>query len=156
MVNVKKIGAIATGALFVGATFGMASAAVTVPSGIASKLASGGVAQADLVVGADAPGKTADTEAAKEIQDAVKANLAATVGGDISIEFGSHDLHDNADTEDNFNATTFNANSDNTLLNLTEDSGGNTMNTQLRYDGNSDGDLKDSPEDYTIFNYVYV
>jgi hypothetical protein len=150
MVNVKKIGAIATGALFIGATFGMASAAVTVPSGIASKLASGGVAKADLVVGADAPGKTADTEAAKEIQDAVKANLVGTVGGDISLTFGSQRMHDGADGNDNFNATTLSSTNESRLLHVW-----NTI-PSLRYDGNSDGDLKDSPEDYTIYEDIYL
>jgi hypothetical protein len=149
MVNVRKIGAIATGALFIGATFGMASA-VTVPSAFSgSMLASGGVAKAQLVVGADAPGKTADTESAKEIQDAVKAKLAATVGGDIAIEFGSQDLHDNANDNDEYDQVTLTTADDATIISLTTDN-------DLRYDGNADGDLKDSPEDYTLYTDIYV
>jgi len=52
MVNLKKIGAVATGALFVGATIGMASAA-TVPSVFEKSMLadSSGAATAQLVVG---------------------------------------------------------------------------------------------------------
>ena len=151
MVNVKKIGAIATGALFIGATFGMASAAVTVPSGIASKLASGGVAKADLVVGADAPGVTADTESAKEIQDAVKAKLASTVGGDISIEFGANELHDASSATPPTNGYT-----QDTLANQYNDASVNDINgTTLKYDQNADGDLKDT-DDYDLYNRVVI
>ncbi|MHC4397468.1 MAG: S-layer protein, partial [Planctomycetota bacterium] len=150
MVNMKKIGAIATGALFIGATFGMASAAVTVPSGIASKLASGGVAKADLVVGADAPGATADTESAKEIQDAVKAKLAATVGGDISIEFGANELHDASSLTNYVNKSTLSSlfPTDAKVYSIPGSEATNMNNESnatlnLRFDQNADGDLKD-------------
>jgi hypothetical protein len=151
MVNVKKIGAIATGALFIGATFGMASA-VTVPTAFKSSyLASGGVAQAELVVGADAPGITADTESAKEIQDAVKLKLAATVGGDISITFGAQELNDDkpegVDHDPGYLTTTYG--DGDTVYPI-----GNT-NLTLKFDGNADNDLKDSG-DYVLYNAIAI
>lgn len=151
MVNVRKIGAIATGALFIGATFGMASA-VTVPSGFQSSLlADNGVAKAQLVVGGSgADGKVADTESAKVIQDAVKARLAGTVGGDINIEFGSNELHDDSPAGDDYTQSTF------TAAGYT-DANVEALNSSavLRFDGNSDGDLKDS-DDYDLYNHIVM
>ncbi len=152
MVNVRKIGAIATSALFIGATFGMASAAFQGATFNTDMLAKGGVAKAQLVVGADAPGLTADTQSAEEIKEAVKANLASTVGGDISIEFGANDLHDGSGmnhNSDTFSATYGDAETVYPLNNWTN----GTMT--LRFDDNGDTDLKDTG-DYDLYNAIAI
>jgi len=146
MVNLRKVGAIATGALFVGATLGMA-AAVTVPSDFkASMLADQGVAKAQLVVGANAPGKTADEASAKIIADAAKAKLTYTVaGGDIAVKYGSKKWDDGTTgawlngTGTNLGADVKSTNSsvDGKIINASKGSYG-----YLRIDKNADGDSR--------------
>jgi hypothetical protein len=134
MVNLKKISAIATGALFIGSTIGMA-AAVDVPSGVSDMLAKNGVAKAQLVVGANAPGQAADEASAKIIQDAVIAKLGTTVGGDITITYGSDDIDDDgvADTlVDSNNANVDEIDTDAETGNFVK------SNTNLNVDGNGE------------------
>ncbi len=167
MVNVRKISAIAAGALFVGATLGMA-AAVTVPSDFSKDmLAKNGEEQAQLVVGANAPGKDADTESANVIKDAVADKLAVTgAGGDVEIEYPVDDLDDDdttAGNDDGFtgvytgnaNAPSANVNADEFKMNSTVDTAFIKINCSLKYDANGDGDVKDS-DDYVLYNGVYV
>jgi hypothetical protein len=165
MVNLRKVGAIATGALFVGATLGMA-AAVTVPSDFtASMLADNGVAKAQLVVGKDAPGKTADEASAKIIADAAKTKLTYTVpGGDIKITYGVNKWDDSS-TASNWIATegqvgislgtdpktTNSTEVDGKIINVSKGSYGFLM-----IDKNGDGDFKDSTQDYNIYSGLYV
>lgn len=168
MVSIKKISAIATGALFVGATVGLA-AAVSVPSDLsADMLADNGVAKAQLVVGKDAPGKDADTASAEIIKEAVAEKLAVSgAGGDIQIEYSVDDLNDDSTDDKEFDAS-FNSSglqsdfADSTKIQLTSGNIGDgryvNFTTPLLYDGNGDGDLKDSStgDDYAIYNGVYV
>jgi hypothetical protein len=79
----------------------------------------------------------------------VLTTVGGDVGGDINIEFRSDDLHDNANSDDEYAQITLNSTFNGTILNL------NSSN-DLRYDGNSDGDLKDSWEDYTLYDGVYI
>jgi hypothetical protein len=159
MVSLKKIGAIATGALFIGATVGMASA-VTVPSDFkASMLADNGVAKAQLVVGKDAPGKDADTASAEIIAEAVKSKLAYTVpGGDIKISYGKDNLDDKGgdDYFDN-GTTTLNkiklSGYDGKFLKFKDDSTGSQ--TGLMFDADGNGKLSDDA-DYVLYNELYV
>ncbi|WP_456473728.1 S-layer protein [Candidatus Pyrohabitans sp.] len=140
MVSLKKIGAIATGALFIGATVGMA-AAVTVPSDFkASMLADNGVAKAQLVVGKDAPGKAADTASAEIIAEAAKTKLAVTgVGGEININWLSKNLDSDIDTTD---TTDF-------------DVSGDGKNDTIRLYFDSDGDGKpEKKDDYLLYNAI--
>jgi hypothetical protein len=151
MVNVRKIGAIATGALFIGATIGMATA-VTVPDTFkSSMLASAGVAKAQLVVGANAPGKTADTASAEVIQSAVKEKLGGAVGGDIQITYSVDDLDDGVNAlDDDFSQVV--------LTNWAGDGDVMPLNVSLIFDANADGDLKDvsAGDDYNLYNVIYV
>ncbi len=95
MVNLKKIGAIATGALFVGATLGTA-AAVDFNSNM---LVEAGAAKAKLVVGANAPGLAADTASAEVINDAVEAKFTTTTGGaNIQFQYDEEDIDDTDST----------------------------------------------------------
>jgi hypothetical protein len=139
MVSLKKIGAIATGALFIGATVGMASA-ITVPSDFkASMLADNGVAKAQLVVGKDAPGKDADTASAEIIKDAVAEKLkVAGAGGDIKIEWQSSDLDSDTTTPD---AADHNVDTD----------GSNS--TMLYFDADGDG-KPEKDDDYLLYNAI--
>ncbi|MDI6654781.1 MAG: S-layer protein [Candidatus Hydrothermarchaeota archaeon] len=163
MVNLRKIGAIATGALFVGATFGMA-AAITVPTTFSkTMLADAGVAKAQLIVGANAPGKAADTASATVIKDATAAKLAVAVGGKVKVGYGTYKW-DDSDTNLNWivNTTgiietveasklkTTNATVDGKILNVSKGTYG-----YLRIDGNADGDFKDTA-DYNIYSGVYI
>jgi hypothetical protein len=164
MVNVRKIGAIVTGALFVGATIGMA-AAVTVPTTFkSSMLASAGQAKAQLVVGANAPGKVADTDSAQKIQTAVKEKLGGAVGGDIQITYGDEDLNQDGTKPDTF--VNFANKAGSSGLDLIDNgdeikvSSGTEgdiawLNGALEFDANADGDLKDT-DDYTLYNFIYV
>jgi len=144
VVSLKKIGVIATGALFVGATVGMAGA-VTVPSDFkASMLADNGVAKAQLVVGKDAPGKDADTESAEIIQDAVKTKLAVSgVGGDITIKWQSKDLDGDGDQDDDAD---INVPSNKMHYDF--------KNTSLFYDADGDGRPDVDSDDYLLYNGV--
>ncbi len=179
MVNLRKVGAIATGALFVGSTLGMATA-VNVPSDfMASMLADSGEAKAQLVVGKDAPGKTADEASAKIIQDKAETALADTVaGGDIELEY-SHYRWDDTGSGTRANLTwqlgqtcphTPDAGSGcfagtkwrvigKTYTTSTQT--GNITNVNkgsngyLRIDSNADGDFKDAG-DYNIYSGLYV
>ncbi len=143
MVSLKKIGAIATGALFVGATVGMAGA-VTVPADFkASMLADKGVAKAQLVVGKNAPGKVEDTASAEVIQEAVKTKLAVTgVGGDIKIEWQTEELDGNPETDDDAD------------IPISKGDKGTYYfkNTSLLFD--SDGDGKPSDDDYKLYDGI--
>ncbi len=148
MVNLKKIGAVATGALFVGATIGMASAA-TVPSVFEKSMLadSSGAATAQLVVGKDAPGKAEDKASAEIIQGAVADALGVSgTGGQIKIEYGDENL-DQKGAKDDF-----------ALTSLSAIGSGNTVTINgsgLLFDANGDGDVKDSG-DYTLYDAVYV
>jgi hypothetical protein len=98
MVNLKKIGAIATGALFIGATFGTAAAQFQ----SSMLVSSGGVVKAKMVTGTanpDASGLAADAASAGIINDAVGARFTVT-GGGANVEFG----YDEQDLDD-FDAT---------------------------------------------------
>ncbi len=118
MVNLKKIGVIATSALFLGATLGMASAA----SFSSSMLVSNGVAKAKVVTGTanpDATGLTADEASAKVITDAVAAKYTTTAGGaGITFVYEGQDIDDSSSTSgggtsasgDDFLKTTFTGN----------------------------------------------
>jgi hypothetical protein len=143
MVSLKKIGAIATGALFIGATVGLASA-VSVPSDFSpDMLAKNGEAKAQLVVGKDAPGKDADTASAEVIKDAVAEKLKVSgVDGDIKIEWASSDLNSDG-----------NSTNDNADVSVSDYTAGNASVT-LWFDADGDG----SPEyddDYKLYNIVY-
>jgi hypothetical protein len=176
MVNLRKVGAVATGALFVGATLGMA-AAVTVPADFkASMLADKGVAKAQLVVGKNAPGRVEDTASAEIIQEAVKTKLAYTVpGGDIEITYGHYRWDDTSSTtranltwQSSTTCITAGGNCPvggkwlvlgKTFKTTTED--GNITNVNkgsygyLRIDKNGDGDFKDTA-DYNIYSGLYI
>ena len=177
MVNVRKISAIAAGALFVGATLGMA-AAVTVPSDFSKDmLAKNGEEQAQLVVGANAPGKDADTESANVIKDAVADKLAVTgAGGDIEITYGDQDLddHDGDDywtNETSVGAFTVGVTNSSNFPNLNTDKlklkeyetaadvdyvfVNGSRGKGLIFDANGDGDLKDS-DDYALYDGVWI
>ena len=161
MVNVRKISAIAAGALFVGATLGMA-AAVTVPSDFSKDmLAKNGEEQAQLVVGANAPGKDADTESANVIKDAVADKLAVTgAGGDIEITYGDQDLDDNSGNNPDLWKYTNNTVFGGQQLDLSDyenkiDPDFVLVETGLLFDANGDGDLKDS-DDYTLYDGVWI
>ncbi|HDH27520.1 MAG TPA: hypothetical protein ENH13_00140, partial [Euryarchaeota archaeon] len=99
MVNLKKISAIATGALFVGATLGTASAAFS-----GSMLASGGVAKAKLVVSTqnpDASGNAADKAAASTVNNAVSAAnpcAGSSGGANCQYEYESQNFYGNENT----------------------------------------------------------
>ncbi len=161
MVSLKKIGAIATGALFVGATVGMAGA-VTVPADFkASMLADKGVAKAQLVVGKNAPGKVEDTASAEVIQEAVKTKLAYTApGGDIKISYGKDNL-DDKDGNDEFahaNGTRIGnkiklSGYDGKILKF-NDTTSNSL-TGLMFDADGNGKLSDDA-DYVLYNGLYV
>ncbi len=172
MVNVRKISAIAAGALFVGATIGFA-AAVTVPSDFSKDmLAKNGEEQAQLVVGANAPGKDADTASANVIKDAVADKLAvAGAGGDIQIAYGMQDIYDDWSEKPLYsNHSNFTGiykkngpwlrKSYDKVPGIDYDDGyllliGNKSDDGLRFDANGDGDVKDS-DDYVIYNAIYV
>ena len=99
MVSLKKVGAIAASALMIGATFGTAAAATF----SSSMLASSGVAKAQLVVGANAPGKTADTASAQVVVDTTKSELAiAGAGGDIEVKYFIDNLDSVTTTGDDY------------------------------------------------------
>ena len=162
MVSLKKIGAIATGALFIGATVGMA-AAVTVPSDFkASMLADKGVAKAQLVVGKNAPGKVEDTASAEIIKEAVKTKLTYTTpGGDILFEYGKDNLDDKDGDDDFANATTGARIANEVKLSgydgkylLFNDTTSSAL-TGLKYDADGNGKLSDD-DDYVLYNKVYV
>jgi len=161
MVSLKKIGAIATGALFVGATVGMAGA-VSVPADFkASMLADKGVAKAQLVVGKDAPGKVADTASAEVIAEAVKSKLKYTApGGDIKISYGKDNLDDKdgADYFAHSNGTTIGnkiklSGYDGKFLKFNDSSSGSL--TGLMFDADGNGKLSDDA-DYVLYNELYV
>ena len=162
MVSLKKIGAIATGALFVGATVGMASA-VSVPSDFkASMLAENGVAKAQLVVGKDAPGKDADTASAEVIKDAVAEKLAVSgVGGDIAISYGKDDLDDTGGDDSFAYANNGTVIGDEVSLSPYDgkylkfnDTSTHEL-TGLKFDADGNGKLSDD-DDYVLYNMVYV
>jgi hypothetical protein len=107
MVNLKKISAIATGALFVGATLGTASAAFT-----GSMLVSGDAAAAKLVTSTqnpDATGNAADAAAANTVNDAVsdKYSCAGSSGGaTCQYEYDDENFYGNeTTTEDDVTKT---------------------------------------------------
>ncbi len=164
MVNLKKVGAIASGALFVGSTLGMA-AAVNVPSDFSSSmLAEDGVAKAQLVVGSDAPGKTADEASAQIIADAANSELTSTsAGDDIDLAYSSALWDDSASTiyTNNSNWTVAGAtpNTDPVISGAPYD--GAVMDVSkmksgyIRIDGNGDGDVTDT-SDYDIYSSAYV
>ncbi len=167
MVSLKKVGAIAAGALFVGATVGVAAtAAVSVPSDMsADMLAKNGEPMAQLVVGKNAPGKDADTASAEVIKEAVASKLKVSgAGGDIVIEYSRQDLDDDG-TPDNEFGNTYNktglkaARAATTDIQLTSTNVGDgvyiSLTKNLKYDANGDGDLKDD-DDYELYNGVYV
>ncbi len=86
MVNLKKIGAIATGALFVGATFGTVSAAFS-----GDMLVKNNAAVAKLVTSTqnpDATGNAADKAAANTVKNAVSNKYScAGSSGSANCEF---------------------------------------------------------------------
>jgi len=173
MVSLKKVGAIAASALFVGATFGAATAATF----SSSMLAKSGEAKAQIVVGANAPGKTADTASGQIIVDTTKSELAvAGAGGDLSIKYYVEDLDDDAAKNygDNNFSVGFNPAKDMFTccektddyvgyfgVDLTGEVTGNTSDLLmgirggLKYDENGDGDLQDA-NDYLLYNGIYV
>lgn len=136
---VRKIGAVAASALMVGATFGVAAAVNFSPS----MLADNGQAKAQLVVGANAPGRTADTASATTIRNQVRSELSVEgVGGDLSVQYFIDDLSTN-DTGIEFSKSDLDSD---TLY---------AIGTDLKYDENGDGDVEDS-NDYVIYNRMYV
>jgi hypothetical protein len=100
MVNLKKISAIATGALFVGATFGTASAAFT-----GDMLVKNDAAAAKLVVSTqnpDASGNAADKAAAGTVNDAVgvaNACAGSSGGATCQYEYDSQNFYGNETTD---------------------------------------------------------
>ena len=103
MVSIRKIGAVVGGALFLGATLGMATGAmktVTAPSGKSVEIntdwiAKAGEPQAQLVVGKNAPCYDCDKASAEVIKSAVEDKLKVTgAGGDIEITYGTKNLDD--------------------------------------------------------------
>ncbi len=96
MVNMKKIGAIATGALFLGSTFGMAAAVTFSPT----MLVKDNAAAAKLVTSSqnpDASGNAADAASASKVNDAVKAKYQATSGGaSVQFKYDSQDIDDSS------------------------------------------------------------
>ncbi|MEE8402830.1 MAG: NosD domain-containing protein [Candidatus Hydrothermarchaeaceae archaeon] len=71
--------------------------------------------------------------------------------GDISITFHDKELHDDSVAADDYTKSTF-ANAG------YSDASVNPLNTSavLRFDGNADGDLKDSFMDYDLYNYIVM
>jgi|GEM_PF-6951104 len=92
MVNLRRIGAIATGALFIGATLGSAAAVTFSPSMVVKE----GAAVAKLVVGTknpDASGLAADDASAASINSAVSAKYTApATGANIQFKYDSQDI----------------------------------------------------------------
>jgi len=109
--NVKKLAAVATGALFVGATLGMASVFASGLSSLPGPFVSNGHVNAVFVVGANAA--PTDVLGAIDVSAALTAAAAAThsstVSGQISI--GTLALKSKASTSDllSANATAFKA-----------------------------------------------
>ena len=178
MVSIRKIGAVVGGALFLGATLGMATGAmktVTAPSGKSVEIntdwiAKGGEPQAQLVVGANAPCYDCDKASAEVIKSAVEEKLKVTgAGGDIEISYGKEDLDDDdtvGDTADNitghvlkngtviYDVDTYGnyqltSNDEGKFLLLGNYTGG------IFFDANGDGDVKDT-EDYVLYNAIRV
>ncbi|GBE54389.1 hypothetical protein BMS3Bbin15_00542 [archaeon BMS3Bbin15] len=161
MVSIKKIGAIVTGALFVGATVGMA-AAISMPSAFqSSMLASNGVAKAQLVVGKNAPGKIADTNSADVIKEAVASKLNVSgVGGDVVVSYGSDNLNEAGDAVDTWLSSSLSGNATTTLkLGTSGAQSGDIAyignDSSMKYDANGNGKVSDSV-DYTLYDGVYV
>ncbi|MEE8167763.1 MAG: S-layer protein [Candidatus Hydrothermarchaeales archaeon] len=162
MVNLRKIGAIATGALFIGATLGMA-VAVTVPTTFqSSMLAQNGVAKAKLVIGDKAGGIAADRASANIIADAVADKLAVSggTGGQIEVKYGQQDLNDvDGVTSKDYFDLDGDGEGDNNTIDLDgtgiQDSRYYAVEGALKYDANADGDLKDSG-DYNLYSGIYT
>ena len=170
MVNLKKISAIATGALFVGATLGTASAAFS-----GSMLASGGVAKAKLVVSTqnpDASGNAADKAAANTVNNAVSAAnpcAGSSGGANCQYEYENKNFYGNeTTTEDDVTKTALTSTDEgwwiakktgsSKSLNITSW----TLNASsldskkgMKFDANGDGDVEDSG-DYVIKNDVKI
>ncbi|MDP6586416.1 MAG: hypothetical protein QF535_17315, partial [Anaerolineales bacterium] len=126
--------------------------------------ATDGVAKAQLVVGSDAPGKTADEASAQVIADAANSELTSVSSGDdIDLTYSSALWDDSASTiyTNNSNWTVAGAtpNTDPVISGAPYD--GDVMEVSkmksgyIRIDGNADGDVTDT-SDYDIYNSMYV
>ncbi|HDY73882.1 MAG TPA: hypothetical protein ENH51_02075, partial [Euryarchaeota archaeon] len=170
MVNLKKISAIATGALFVGATLGTASAAFS-----GSMLASGGVAKAKLVVSTqnpDASGNAADKAAANTVNNAVSAAnpcAGSSGGANCQYEYEGQDFDNNDSTKDDVTKTEVKGihegywianktSGSESTLNLTSwELNASEFDSEkgFWFDANGDGKI-DSSDDYIIKNDIKI
>jgi len=180
MANLRKIGAIATGALFVGATLGSAAAVTFSPSMIVKD----GAAVAKLVVGTknpDASGLAADEASANSVGTTVSTKYTApAAGANIQFKYDGQDIDGLTTTADDYIRSFANAQytglknnegnwtSNNTVsaktANLTSWSirpndinynTGKDSKIGIRFDANGDGDVEDT-DDQTIYNDIRI